>query len=69
MLSFPSTVRKMKFSMKDFFSKCSQIHRKLWIWSNLLKEFLMGNFISCSVMCKVKTFLNQKAPNISKNKK
>ena len=50
MLSFPSTARKMKFSMKDFFSKCSQIHRKLWIWSNLLKEFLMGNFISCSVM-------------------
>ena len=25
------TVRKTTFSIKDFFSKCDQIHRKLWI--------------------------------------
>ena len=25
--------QKMKFSFKDFFSKCDQILRKLWIWS------------------------------------
>ena len=27
--SHQSTVQKMKFSVKDFFSKCDQIHRKL----------------------------------------
>ena len=26
----------MKFSIKDFFIKCGQIRRKLWIWSHLL---------------------------------
>ena len=35
----------MKFSIKDFFSKCDQIHRKLRIWSHLLKKSLMENFI------------------------
>ena len=35
----------MKFSMKDFFSKCDQIRRKLRIWSHLLKKSLMENFI------------------------
>ena len=29
--------QKMKFSIKDFFSKCDQIRRKLRIWSHLLK--------------------------------
>ena len=41
--------RKMKFSIKDFFSKCDQIHRKLRILSHLLKKFLMENFIFCAV--------------------
>ena len=31
--------QKMKFSIKDFFSKCQQISRKLRIWSHLLKKF------------------------------
>ena len=31
---------KMKFSIKDFFSKCDQICRKLQIWSHLLKKSL-----------------------------
>ena len=31
-----TTARKMKFSIKDYFSKCDQIRRKLRIWSNLL---------------------------------
>ena len=31
----------MKFSSKDFFSKCDQIRRKLRIWSHLLKKSLM----------------------------
>ena len=37
--------KKMKFSIKDFFSKCDQIHSFLWIWSHLLKKSLMENFI------------------------
>ena len=32
------TAQKMKFSIKDFFSKCFQIRRKLQIWSYLLKK-------------------------------
>ena len=39
------TAQKMKFLTKDFFSKCSQIRRKLWIWSHLLKKSSMENFI------------------------
>ena len=35
----------MKFSIRDFFSKCEQIRRKLRIWSDLLKKSLMENFI------------------------
>ena len=35
----------MKFSIKDFFSKCDQIRSFLWIWSHLLKKFSMENFI------------------------
>ena len=46
-----STAQKMKFSIKDFFSKCDQIRRKLRIWSHLLRESLMENFIFCAVKC------------------
>ena len=35
----------MKFSIKDFFSKCDQIRSFLRIWSHLLKKYLMENFI------------------------
>ena len=42
--------QKMKFSIKDFFSKCYQIRNKQRIWSHLLKKSLMENFIfPCSV--------------------
>ena len=44
------TAQKMKFSIKDFFSKCDQILRKLRIWSHLLKKSLMENFIFCAVL-------------------
>ena len=40
----------MKFSIKDFFRKCDQIRRKLWIWSHLLKKSLIENFIFCAVI-------------------
>ena len=42
--------KKMKFSIKDFFSKCDQICRNLrnlQIWSHLLKKSLIENFIFC----------------------
>ena len=41
--------QKMKFSIKDFFSKCVQIRSFLRIWSHLLKKSLMENFIFCVV--------------------
>ena len=31
---------KMKFSIKDFFSKCDRNRNFLWIWSHLLKKSL-----------------------------
>ena len=40
---------KMKFSIKNFFSKCDQIRKKLRIWSHLLKKSLTENFIFCAV--------------------
>ena len=43
------TAQKMKFSIKDFSSKCEQIRRKRQIWSHLLKKSLMENFIFCTV--------------------
>ena len=48
-LNMTLTVQKMKFSIKDFFSKCDQIRRKLRIWSHLLKKSLMKNFIFFAV--------------------
>ena len=44
-----STGQKMKFSIKDFSSKCDQIRSFLRIWSHLLKKSLMANFIFCAV--------------------
>ena len=41
--------QKMKFSIKDFFSKYDQIRKKLRIWPHLLKKSLMENFIFCAV--------------------
>ena len=40
-----TTAQKMKFSIKDFFSKCDQVNRKLRIWSQLLKKSLIENFV------------------------
>ena len=45
-----NTVQKNEVSVKDFFSKCDQIRRKLRIWSHLLKKSLMENFIFCAVL-------------------
>ena len=43
------TARKMKFSIKDFFSKCDQIRISLRIWSYLQKKSLMESFIFYTV--------------------
>ena len=55
------TAQKMKFPIKDFFSKCDQIRSFLRIWSHLLNKSLMENFIFCAVVaragiaiCKIK---------------
>ena len=43
------TAQNMKFSIKDFSSKCDQIRSFLRIWSHLLEKYLMENFIFCAV--------------------
>ena len=45
----PDIAQKMKFSIKDVFSKCDQIYNKLRIWSHLLNKPLIENFIFCAV--------------------
>ena len=40
------TAQNIKFSIKDFFSKCKQIRRKLLGDSYLLKKSLMENFLT-----------------------
>ena len=40
----------MKFFIKSFFSKCDQIRCFLRVWSHLLEEPLMENFIFCAVL-------------------
>ena len=51
----------MKFSIKDFFSKCDKIRRFLLIWSYLLKKFLMENsfFVQCLYWDYVQQFNKQ----------
>ena len=43
------TAKKLKLSIKDFFSKCDQICSFLWIWAHLLSISLIENFIFCAV--------------------
>ena len=57
------TAQKMMFSIKDFFSKCDQFCRKLWIWSHLLNKSLIENFIFCAVLEKENWYLQ----NFQKN--
>ena len=51
------TEQKLKFSIKNFFSKCDQIRRNLRIWSHLLKKSLMENFIFCAVLGLIMAFI------------
>ena len=43
------TAQKMKFSIKDFSSKCDQIRMKLRNRSHLLQKSLMKSFTFCAV--------------------
>ena len=43
------TSQKMKFSIKDFFSKYDPIRSFLWIWSHLLKKSLLKSTIFWAV--------------------
>ena len=44
-----STAEKMKFFIKDFFSKCGQRSSFVRIWSHILKKSLMESFIFFAV--------------------
>ena len=49
-LRYPAiTPQKIKFYIKDIFSKFAQIHSFLCIWSHLLKKSLMENSVFCAV--------------------
>ena len=48
----------MKFSIKDFFSKNDQIHRKPRFWSHLMKKSFIANFIFCAVVWAWVIFVN-----------
>ena len=60
-MNYLLNAQKMKFSIKDFFSKCDQIRRKLQIWSHLLRKSFMENFIFCAtaVVFKIRTPLEK----------
>ena len=47
------TARKVKFSIKDFSSKCDQIRSFFRIWSHLQKKSLMENFTFCAIYCPI----------------
>ena len=52
------TAQKIKFSIKDFFSKCEKIFSFLRIWSHLLQKSLMEHFIFfCSGCCYLQIWL------------
>ena len=54
-----TTAQKMKISIKDFFSKCDQMRRKLRIWSHVLKKSLIENLLFCVVNIFLKISLDR----------
>ena len=46
-MSNQSIPQNVNFSVKDFFSKCRQIRRKLRICSHLLKKYSTEKFTPC----------------------
>ena len=64
---FVHTAQKLKFSIKDFFSKCDLIRSFLRIWSLLLKKSLMVNFIFCAVSDECHSLPNYRRRMLRKN--
>ena len=62
------TAQKMKFSIKDFFTKCDEICRKLRIWPHLLKKTLIKNFIFCAAFWLRANIIEELTLLISKRK-
>ena len=60
------TVQKLKFSIKDIFSKCYQIGSFLGIWSHLLKKSLMETFF-CAVKNELILILQSTLKSFMKN--
>ena len=60
------TARKMKFSIKDFFSKCDQIHSFLRISSCILKKSLIESFTFCAATFPEQIPIIRKIPIIFK---
>ena len=61
-----NNAQKMKFFIKDLFSKCDQIRSFLRIWSHLLNKSLMENFIFYAVeisLVHAKLFMVQSCRN------
>ena len=60
------TAQKMKFSIKDFFSKYDQIRWKLRIWSHLLRNpsWKTSFFVQCII-----TRMSYKEPGATKKNK
>ena len=52
--------------MKDFFSKCDQIPKKLRIWSHLVKKSLMENVIFCVVKFFIENERNRSQKNFQR---
>ena len=59
--------QKMKFSIKDFSSKCDQIRSLQRIWSHLLKKSLIENFIFCGVAATWRDSVNRVLLEIFQN--
>ena len=57
-------LKKLHFSINDFFSKCDQIRRKLRIWSHLLKKSLKENFIFRAALPKLYRLTNFKIASL-----
>ena len=49
---------KMRFTIKDFFSKCGQIRSFLRIWSHLLKTSLVENFLFWALLLYLEEQIN-----------
>ena len=54
--SKPHCTKKEVF-IKNFFSKCDQVHKKLRIWPHLLKKSVIENFIFFVVPVTLVTYM------------